>query len=70
MIPQLAFGPGAQVNYREAGLRCEITELIGVRTNQVHETSLSYLSHFPRTSCWRRWLIYLPVAPEFSAERS
>ncbi len=35
MIPQLAFGPGAQVNYREAVLRCEITELIGVRTNQL-----------------------------------
>ena len=51
MIPQLAFGPGAQVNHREAVLRCEITELIGVRTNQVHETSLSYLSHFPRTFC-------------------
>ncbi len=42
MIPQLAFGPGAQVNYREAVLRCEITELIGVRTNQVHEKEFSF----------------------------
>jgi len=26
MIPQLAFGPSAQVNYREAVLRCAFTK--------------------------------------------
>ena len=56
-------------------------ERLGLTTRQVRRLARRYAAAGPvgliskrfnlaQAFCWRRWLIYLPVAPEFSGERS